>query len=127
MTVPGMVLSQPLMQTSASRRCPRVTSSMESATTSRAHRDTVRHRYGVHLDRRATGRPDALLDPGRQPSVVEVARHDLNPRVRYPDERSSEIFVRVADRPHHGARTSAGRTIDECFAAYTDLGHSPKA
>ena len=34
-TVPGMVLSQPDSATTASNRCPRVTSSMESAMTSR--------------------------------------------------------------------------------------------
>ena len=35
MTVPGMVLSQPLSATTASKRWPRPTSSMESAITSR--------------------------------------------------------------------------------------------
>ena len=37
--MPGIVLSHPEIQTSASRRCPRVTSSMESATTSRETSD----------------------------------------------------------------------------------------
>ena len=35
MTVPGIVLSQPLSATTASNRCPRATSSIESAMTSR--------------------------------------------------------------------------------------------
>ena len=35
MTVPGMVLSQPDRATTPSNRCPRATSSMESAITSR--------------------------------------------------------------------------------------------
>ena len=35
MTVPGIVLSQPLSATTASKKCPRATSSIESAMTSR--------------------------------------------------------------------------------------------
>src|SRR4051794_11872371 len=38
MTVPGIVLSQPLSAMTASKRCPRLTSSIESATTSRLTR-----------------------------------------------------------------------------------------
>ena len=39
MTVPGIVLSQPEIATTASKRWPRATSSMESATTSRLTRE----------------------------------------------------------------------------------------
>jgi hypothetical protein len=39
MTEPGMVLSQPDMTTTASNRCPRAASSIESATTSREMSD----------------------------------------------------------------------------------------
>ena len=65
-------MSQPDRATTASNMCPRATSSIESAITSRlierglhplrAHRDAVRDRDGVELHRRAARRAHALLD-----------------------------------------------------------------
>src|SRR5437868_2811217 len=77
-----------------------------------AHRDAVADRDGVELDRRAARFANAFLDPLRELAVVEVARHDLDPRMRDPNQWSSEILVLIADRPHHGARAGAGRTVD---------------
>ena len=46
-----------------------------------------RHRDRVELHRRAAARPDALLHELRQPPLVVVAGHRLDPRRRDPDER----------------------------------------
>src|SRR5207253_11163361 len=47
-----------------------------------AHRDPVAHGDRVDLDRGATRLPNASLDPLRELPVVEVARHDIVPRMR---------------------------------------------
>src|SRR5207249_1229393 len=68
-----------------------------------AHGDAVGDRDRVHLDRRAAGLADPLLHPLGLLAVVEVAGHDLDPRVRDADERLLEVVVAVADRAHHRA------------------------
>ncbi len=87
--------------------CPRATSSIESAITSRltsevfmpggAHRDAVRDRDRVELHRRAAGRPDPLLHALGEPAQVEVARHRLGPGVGDADDRPLKCVVVVAD------------------------------
>ena len=115
---PGIVLSQPTRTTSASKRLPRATSSIESAMTSRltsearmpsrAHRDAVGDRDGVELDRRAAGLANALLHVRGQLAQVVVAGADLDPGVGDADERparsSSVRPVALAAWPAPGAR-----------------------
>src|SRR5207253_8236218 len=88
-----------------------------------AHGDAVAHRDGAELDRRPPRLADAFLHPLRQLPVVEVARHDLDPRVRDADERPLEVLVLVPDGTHHGARAGAGGTVDESLTAQTNVGH----
>ena len=116
-TVPGIVLSQPEIATSASNWWAEATSSIESAIISRetsearmpggAHRDAVGDRDRVELHRRAAGRADALLDLRGEHAVVEVARHRLDPRVRDADDRLGEVLGGVADAMQVGARGGA--------------------
>ena len=91
-----------------------------------AHRDPVAHGDRVELDRGATRFANAFLDPLRELPVVEVARHDLDPRMRDPNEWPAEVFVVVADRSHHRARTGASGTIYERLAACTGFRHYVK-
>ena len=72
-----------------------------------AHRDAVAHGDGVELHRRAARRPDALLDELREPPLVVVAGHRLDPRRRHADERLGEVVVGEADRLQHRAGAGA--------------------
>ena len=71
-----------------------------------AHRHAVAHGDGVELHRRAARCPDALLDELREPPLVVVAGHGLDPRRRHADERLGEVVVGEADRLQH--RPGAG-------------------
>src|SRR2546422_5621509 len=89
-----------------------------------AHRDAVAHRDGAELNRRAARLTDAFLDPRRELPVVEVAGHDLDPRMRDADERPLKILVLVADRTHHRPRTGAVGTVDQDLASGANVGHT---
>ena len=58
-----------------------------------AHRDTVRDRDGVQFLRRATGRADPFLDVLCQLTLVQVARHGLDPAMGHANDRALEIIV----------------------------------
>ena len=77
-----------------------------------AHRDPVRHGHGVELHRRAAGGPHALLDPLRQAAQVEVAGHDLGPRVGDADDRPRQRLVVVADALQVRARGGPVRALE---------------
>src|SRR5438270_3280153 len=89
-----------------------------------AHRDAVGDRDRVHLDGRPAGLADPLLHPLGLLPQVEVARHDLDPRVRDADERLLEVVVAVADGAHHGPRPRAVRPVDEHARALPDVAHA---
>ncbi len=109
-----------------SNRWPRATSSIESAMTSRltrrrlhalgAHRHAVADRDRVELHRRAAGRADPLLDELRQPPLVEVAGHRLDPGRRDADDRLGEVVVREPDGLEHGPRRGAVRAVGQRVA-----------
>src|SRR5688500_1782026 len=84
-----------------------------------AHRDAVAHGDGVHLDRRSTGLADALLDPARELPLIDVAGHDLDPRMRDADQRPLEVLVVVTDSAHHRTCRRAVRSVDHHAAART--------
>jgi hypothetical protein len=48
------------------------------------------------------GSPDTFLDPGRQPSQVEVTGANFDPGVGDADERPFQIFVSKSGRFQHG-------------------------
>ena len=131
MTVPGIVLSQPLSATTPSKRCPRATSSMESAMTSRDTRlvrmplvpivipseiATVLSSIGVPPASRMP-----VLDPGDERSQVEVARHGLDPRGGHADDRLGERLVVVADALQVRARCGAAGALGEGAAAVLEV------
>ena len=138
MTVAGIVLSQPLMQTMPSKRWPRATSSIESAMTSRLtrlvfmparpHRHAVGDRDRVELHRRAAGLADALLDLRGERAVGEVARHRLDPAVGDADDRLGERLGVEADAVQVGARGGAGGALGEGAGAVLEieLGHGAR-
>ena len=105
------------MQTSPSNRCPRATSSIESAITSRdtsdARMPTVpidtpsRDGDRVELDRRPARAADALLHVAGEQAMVEIARHRLDPRRRDADQRLREVLVGEARALEHRARRRA--------------------
>ena len=73
----------------------------------RAHGHAVRHGDRVELHRRSTGRADALLHELREPPLVVVAGHRLDPGRRDADDRLGEIVVREAHRLEHRAGAGA--------------------
>src|SRR5206468_7400002 len=87
-----------------------------------AHRDAVTHGDGVHLDRRAARLADALLDPPRELPLIDVAGHDLDPRVRDADERAFEVLVAVADGAHHRTGPGAVRAVDHDATVRSGVG-----
>ena len=79
----------------------------------RAHRDAVGDGDRVELDRRPAGAADALLDVAREPPVVQVARHRLDPRRRDADQRLREVGVGEPDALEHRARRRAVDAVGE--------------
>ena len=130
-TVPGIVLSQPEIATSASKLCAlgdeldrirdQLPRDQRRAHPRGAHRDAVRDRDRVELHRRAPRRADALLDLRREHPVVEVARHRLDPRVRDADDRLREILGGVADPVQVRARRGPLRPVGQRAAAVLDV------
>ena len=121
--MPGMVLSHPESATTASKRCPREVSSIESATTSRrdergahalgAHRDAVDDRDGVELDGRAAGLADALLDvlgEWRRCTLHGMISIQVLATPTSGLARSSSVET---DRLEHRARGRPRRSIDQ--------------
>ena len=70
-----------------------------------AHRHAVADGDRPELHRRPARRPDALLDELRQPPLVEVAGHRLDPGRRDADDRLGQVLVREA----HGLEHRPGR------------------
>ena len=130
-TVPGIVLSQPEIVTSASKcvgggdELDRVGDQLardeRGAHPGGAHRDPVGDRDRVQLHRRAAGGTDALLDLRGEDPVVEVAGHRLDPRVRDADDRLGEILGGVADPVQVGARGGALGALGEGAALVADV------
>ena len=103
MMPPGMVLSQPTRTTRASKRFPRVTSSMESAMTSRLISEAFMPSVPMVMPSEmetvlnSSGVPPA----SRMPSLtcvgefakVKVAGADFDPGIGDADERLREIFI----------------------------------
>ena len=102
-------MSQPTRQTSASKSWAWVISSIESAITSREISDARipgvpcdwLSETAIVLNSSATppASVDAVGDAGRQPSLVQVARHRLRPRRRDADDRAAEPRGVDAHRP----------------------------
>ena len=69
-----------------------------------AHRHAVADGDRVELHRGAAGGPDAGLDVLRQPALVEVARHRLDPGRADPDDGLGEVLVGEADGLEHRPR-----------------------
>ena len=122
----GIVLSQPTRHTIPSNRWPRATSSIESAMTSRLISEAFmpsvpidtpsRHRDRVELHRRPARRADARLHGLRQPALVEVAGHRLDPRRRDAHDRLGEVVVGEADRLEHRPRAGPVGAVGERVA-----------
>ena len=114
MTVPGIVLSQPLSATTASNRWPRPTSSIESAITSRETSEVfipavpivIPSEIAIVLN--SIGVPPAARMPSltfaARRAQVEVAGHRLDPRRGDADDRLGERLVVEADALEVGAR-----------------------
>ena len=83
----------------------------------RSHRDAVRDRDGVELQRCAAGRQNALADVHGQLAEVVVAGTDLDPGVGDPDERLAEVAVGQPVGFQHGAGGRAVRALHEGGAA----------
>src|SRR5580692_8960156 len=126
MAAAGMVLSQPTTQTTASNICPRQTSSMESATTSRLTSDArmpsvpmvspsemaiVLNSMGVPP---AARMPSFTLAESRQ---VKIARHGFNPGIGDADDGLLEVFVSEADALEHGAGRGAVASVGDAMTA----------
>ena len=131
MTVPGIVLSQPLRATTASKRWPRATSSIESAMTSRLTRHVFMPvvpmvmpseiAIGVELHRRAAGVADALLDLRGERAEVEVARHRLDPAWATPMIGLAQRLVVEADALEVGAGGGARGALREGAGAVLEV------
>ena len=70
----------------------------------RAHGDPVRDGDRVELQRRPAGSADAPLDVLREPALVQVARHRLDPRRRDTYQRTRQRVVVEACALQHRAR-----------------------
>ncbi len=115
---PGSVLSQPTRHTRPSKRCPRATSSIESAITSRDTSEAfipsvpIETPSETEIVLNSIGVPPAARIPSltftRQLALVVVARHRLDPGRADADDRLREILVGEADGLEHGA---CGRAI----------------
>ena len=84
-----------------------------------SHRDPVRDRDGVELQRRAAGGADALLDVLGEPAQVEVAGVRLGPGVGDADRRPAQGVVVVADALHVGARVGPVGAVEDGARART--------
>ena len=115
MAAPGIVLSQATSATMPSNMCPRATSSMESAITSRLTSEAFMPSvpmvmpslmamvlYSIGVPARGA---DAFGDLDRQVAQLEVARHGADPGVGDADDRLFQIFVGESD----GFQLRAGR------------------
>ena len=78
-----------------------------------AHGGPVRNGDGAELHRRAPRRANACLDVLRQPALVVVARHRLDPGRCDTDERSGQVLVVEADGLEHAARRGAVGTVGQ--------------
>ena len=74
-----------------------------------SHRDAVGDRDRVELERRAAGPANALLHVSREQTMVEVARHRLDPRRRDTDQRRARS-ASVKPAPFSIARAGARST-----------------
>src|SRR5437879_2126147 len=95
MTVPGVVLAQPLSAATASKKGPRATSSPESALTSRLARSAVMRRAADVVPPALARRALALPHPQAPEVAPNLARVDLPPR---------KVHVRAGDQPALVAR-----------------------
>ena len=130
-TVPGIVLSQPLIATTASNRWASQTSSIESAITSRLTSEAripgvpIVIPSDIAIVFSSIGVPPAARIPSftfaRERAQVEVAGHRLDPRVRDRDERLGERLVVVADALQIGPGGRAFRAVGEDPAAVLDV------
>ena len=116
MAAAGIVLSQPTTHTTASNMCPRQTSSIESAITSRLTSEAFMPSVPmvtpseIAMVLNSIGVPPAARMPSftlaDKPPQVKVARHGLDPGVGDADERLCQIVVGKADGFEHGAGRS---------------------
>src|ERR671911_1256075 len=79
----------------------------------RPHGYAVRDGDGIQLHRRAAGLPDAIFDLLRQVTMVEVARHSLDPGVGNAHYGLAQVLVGEA---HPFQKGPGGRTV----AAFED-------
>src|SRR6476619_2889151 len=112
-TAAGFVLSHATRQTSPSNMWPRVTSSIESAITSRETRLAripsvpIVTPSEIAIVLNSIGVPPAALHVLGQLALVEVARHGLRPRRHDADDRLREVVVGKANRLQHRPRAGA--------------------
>ena len=134
MTEAGMFLSQPAMQTRPSNELPRVTSSMESAMTSREMSEAFMPSVPMVMPSEmvtvlnsmggAAGVPDALLDGVGDCAEMEVAGADLGPGVGDADDGFVQVVFAEADAAQVGAGRGAGWAFGEDDAvAFAGVSH----
>ena len=131
MAAAGMVLSQPTTQTTASNICPRQTSSMESAITSRLTSEAFMPSVPMvspsemAMVLNSMGVPPAARMPSftlaDEAAQVEVAGHGFDPGIGDADERLGEIGVGEADGFEHGARGRAVASVGDAAAAMFEV------
>ena len=112
-SIPGVILSQFEMHTSASAACPLTMYSTASAITSRrgqrvehpavAHRDAVVHGDRVELPRHPARLTDRAGDEVADVLEVHVTGHELRVGVRDRDDRAAEVVVAHAGGAPEGA------------------------
>ena len=127
MTPPGMVLSQPTRTISASNRLPRVTSSMESAITSRLIREArmpsvpmvmpSEMEIVLNSSEVAAGGANAVTHVRGEFAQMVIAGADFDPGVGDADQRFAKVVIFQSGGTQHGARRSAMSSIGQCRTA----------
>ena len=122
MSIPGMILSQLGMRTRASKGCPMVMTSTESAMSSRLaseyfipdvpHGDPVANADGGELHGGAAGHADARLHMLGDGAQVDVPRDDLVVGVDDPDQGACDLLVGVT---HGLEERPVGRPLHAFF------------
>src|SRR5260370_9730770 len=70
---------------------------------------------------RAAGPADAFSPLGREPPQMKIARHGVDPRIGYADQRLTEVGVGKANGFKHGTRRGAVAPVSNPTAAMLEV------
>src|SRR5260370_42515310 len=76
---------------------------------------------GVDLLPSAPRLANSFLHLGREPPQMKIARHRLNPRIGYADQRLTEVRVGKANGFKHGTRRGAVAPLSNFTAAMLEV------